>query len=279
MANLTRGKSFGRKGYAVCAALVMLLWPFPLPCTAGTSGGPQRGASLRIEKLRLGRGVKDRELWGEDRRFSRYERVYLWVHVVGGPSAPIEAVWQHEGVEVYTHHLPIDGPSWRTWAYKTVDLPGEWIVTLLAPGGVILGEGRFLVTETPQPASWQGRYLFVEDSPNGDDFGVHVFHRLRIFQKGGKWWAILQRRGVSFHESFRCSIGMEGNRIDLYLDETLIGADRWKRGTHLLSLSRRVTPRGVALHTIWRAYRPHLSSPSEAGFAPLSERMSSLFGE
>ncbi|RMD97101.1 MAG: DUF2914 domain-containing protein [Deltaproteobacteria bacterium] len=279
MVNLTTGRSVGQRGHRVLAALALLLGVFPPPFMAEGRGSTQGAAPLRIEKLRMGRGVKNRELWGEDRRFSRYERVYLWVHVVGGPSAPIEAVWQHEGKEVYTHHLPIDGPSWRTWAYKTVDLPGEWIVTLLAPGGVILGEARFLVTETPQPQSWQGRYLFVEDSPNRDDFGVHVFHRLRIFQEEGKWWALLQTRGPQRHESFRCRIGMKGGQIDLYLDKTLVGEDRWERGTHLLSLARSVTPRGLRLRTLWGAYRPRLSATSEEGFAPLSERMSSLFGE
>lgn len=229
--------------------------------------GARGKAALRAVEFAVGKEVRQRRLVGRRDHFALYDRVFAWFHVVGGPAERVEVVWQHEGEEVYTHRLPIESASWRSWAYKTVHLPGEWVVTLLDAEGEILRETTFTVSEEMRPEAWAGRYAFTEDSPNSDDFGVHVFHELRIFEEGGAWWAVLQATGPRSGLRFRCRVTMSGGEISLYLDETVRGAKSWAKGTLLLTLSRMVTPNGVGIVTRWGAYRPLLQPlPAEGSY-------------
>ncbi|MBD3257987.1 DUF2914 domain-containing protein [candidate division GN15 bacterium] len=80
------------------------------------------------------------------------EQVWLWMKVTGADdTTAITLVWSHEGEEKARHDLPVNSPSWRTWASKKL-LPswtGDWQVKILNPQGDILKAVDFTVGGEP----------------------------------------------------------------------------------------------------------------------------------
>ena len=80
----------------------------------------------------------------EDSVFTVNEKVYLWMKVEGGPADSLTVTWKH-GDDTYETKLNIGGSPWRTWAYKTAWLAGDWSVTVTSPAGEVLKEMQFTV--------------------------------------------------------------------------------------------------------------------------------------
>jgi hypothetical protein len=119
-----------------------LAWIFgAIPAQAQEAGSK---AKLEITDARLGRGVEDREITGEDSTFTAGEQVYVWMRVVGGPSDPITVTWK-VGEHSSSYQLQVGGSPWRTWACKTVASAGEWEVTVADPDGGVLRRLSFHV--------------------------------------------------------------------------------------------------------------------------------------
>jgi hypothetical protein len=105
---------------------------------------------LKVVDAKLGKSVENREIVGEDSIFTQNEKVYLWMKVTGGPADSLTVTWKH-GTETYEAKLNIGGTPWRTWAYKTAWLTGEWSVTVSTASGEVLKEMNFTV-KAAEPA-------------------------------------------------------------------------------------------------------------------------------
>lgn len=103
---------------------------------------------LKVTEARLGTGVDNRILVGEDGPFALNQRVYLWLEVTGGPAEDIAVTWTH-GEHVFTTKLRVGGPTWHTWAYKTAAFGGSWKVSVEDAAGNELKSLQFTVGEAP----------------------------------------------------------------------------------------------------------------------------------
>lgn len=119
-------------------AIYTLLFSLPL-CAQEAEA-----AKLEITMAKLGKDVVDREIVEETSVFNVNDRAYLWLRVIGGPSEPITVIWKF-GEKTFSTELSIKASSWRTWAYKTLSDPGEWIVTVTDAKGNVLKELSFTV--------------------------------------------------------------------------------------------------------------------------------------
>ena len=106
-------------------------------------------SGLEIVEAKLGKGVQDRMIVDEDTVFAKNSKVYLWMKVVGGASQRVElstdeiTVTWTTGDRSYSTILTIGGSPWRTWAYKTVGITGDWTVTVTDASGNVLKEMSF----------------------------------------------------------------------------------------------------------------------------------------
>ncbi len=108
--------------------------------------GQEATTGLQIETAKLGTDVQDRELVGDTTAFNLNDRVYLWLKVVGGPADSLVVAWKTGDLE-YTTRLNIGGSPWRTWAYKTAAVAGNWTVTVSDASGTVLKELSFVVNK------------------------------------------------------------------------------------------------------------------------------------
>ena len=114
---------------------------------AAVSFGQEKMAAekgLTVVDAKLGKGVENRMITTEDSVFTVNEKVYLWMKVEGGPADSLTVTWKH-GDDTYETKLNIGGSPWRTWAYKTAWLAGDWSVTVTSPAGEVLKEMQFTV--------------------------------------------------------------------------------------------------------------------------------------
>jgi hypothetical protein len=102
--------------------------------------------TLKVDEARLGNNVQEGGLAGEATEFAPNGRVYLWMKLSGGPAEDITVTWKHGG-KGYGTKLKVGGSPWRTWAYKTVAVPGDWSVTVTDAAGNVLKELKFQVVE------------------------------------------------------------------------------------------------------------------------------------
>ncbi|HLE31117.1 MAG TPA: DUF2914 domain-containing protein [Bacteroidota bacterium] len=101
---------------------------------------------ITIETAKLGTAVQDRELVGDTTSFNLHDRVYLWMKIVGGSSDTITVTWK-TGENEFTTKLNVGGSPWRTWAYKTAAIAGDWTVTVTDASGTVLKELIFTVNK------------------------------------------------------------------------------------------------------------------------------------
>ena len=98
----------------------------------------------KVVELRLGTGVQDKQIVGEDSTFALNEKVYVWMKITGAANDSIVVSWKHADKE-YNTTIGIGSNSWRTWAYKTVSAAGDWTVSVSLPSGEVLKEASFTV--------------------------------------------------------------------------------------------------------------------------------------
>jgi hypothetical protein len=101
-------------------------------------------AGLKVVEMKLGTGVQDKQIVGEDSTFALNTKVYVWMKTTGGASDSILVTWKHSDKE-YKTTIGIGGNSWRTWAYKTVNAAGDWKVTVSTQSGDALKAANFTV--------------------------------------------------------------------------------------------------------------------------------------
>lgn len=132
------------KHVASLAALVFLT-VLAGPLLFGQQEGMTTGG-IEVVDARLGKAVENRELLDEAATFGLNERVYLWMKVAGASGDSITVTWKH-GEYTYSTTLGIGGSPWRTWAYKTAAVAGDWTVAVTDMNGNALKEMSFSVTE------------------------------------------------------------------------------------------------------------------------------------
>jgi hypothetical protein len=107
---------------------------------------PQKGG-LKIDEMKLGTAVENREIVGETAEFSVGQKAYVWMKVVGGAGDSLSVTWDF-GDKSYTTVLTIGGSPWRTWSYKTLYGAGDWKVKVTDSAGNLLKELEFKVKES-----------------------------------------------------------------------------------------------------------------------------------
>lgn len=103
-----------------------------------------KGSDIQIVDARLGTGVQDRMIVGEDSSFAPNSKVFLWMKVIGGATRQITVIWK-SGEYSRTATLTISGSPWRTWASKNVYTAADWAVTVTDTSGNVLKEMMFKV--------------------------------------------------------------------------------------------------------------------------------------
>ena len=97
-----------------------------------------------VTDAKLGKNVVDREVTDETTTFAVGEKAYLWLRVEGGTGETLTVVWKINDLE-FPVDLSIGGSPWRTWATKTLHLPGEWTVKVTDTAGNTLNEATLTV--------------------------------------------------------------------------------------------------------------------------------------
>jgi len=92
-----------------------------------------------VTDAKLGKNVVDRQITDETSTFAVGEKAYLWLRVEGGTGETLTVVWKVNDLE-FPVDLSIGGSPWRTWATKTLHLPGDWSVTVSDAAGNTLNE-------------------------------------------------------------------------------------------------------------------------------------------
>lgn len=84
-----------------------------------------------------------------DQFFASEGRVwcYTQVELPQGSSGLIQHIWRHEGVEKHRMELYVQGPSYRTSSFKTIDsqLKGHWTIEVATENGEVLDVVEFQV--------------------------------------------------------------------------------------------------------------------------------------
>ncbi|HUI28902.1 MAG TPA: DUF2914 domain-containing protein [Candidatus Acidoferrales bacterium] len=101
-------------------------------------------AGPKVVDMKLGAGIQDKQITGEDSTFALNAKVYAWMKVTGAAGDSIVVTWKHADKE-YKATIGVGGSPWRTWAYKTVSAAGDWTVTVLTQSGEVLKTGSFTV--------------------------------------------------------------------------------------------------------------------------------------
>ncbi len=112
--------------------------------TRAQDSGKKSEAGLKVVEMKLGTGVQDKQISGEDSTFALNSKVYVWMKITGGQGDSVVVNWKHADKE-YKTTIGIGGNSWRTWAYKTMSAAGDWTVSVMNQSGDVLKEASFTV--------------------------------------------------------------------------------------------------------------------------------------
>jgi Protein of unknown function (DUF2914) len=136
---------------ALCGlSLALLLTP------ARAAEEETHGSSLTVPEAAICTEVRDRTPVGTATRFpATVGRLYAFTRVAGADQPThVSHVWFHDDKEVHRIELSVDGPSWRTWSYKTIPpgWTGSWRVDVQDSTGVIIYSIPFTVSDEPAAA-------------------------------------------------------------------------------------------------------------------------------
>jgi hypothetical protein len=124
---------------------VVIIGVLLLSCaTQAQDANKKPEAGPQIAELKLGTGVQDKQIVGEDSTFALNGKVYVWMKVTGASGDSLNVTWK-QGDHSYNGTIFVGGNSWRTWAYKTVSATGDWTVTVSTQAGDVLKEATFSV--------------------------------------------------------------------------------------------------------------------------------------
>jgi transcriptional regulator with XRE-family HTH domain len=109
--------------------------------------GPAVGAAhaqLAVTEFGVGADVVDRQLVGQDVRFSEGSSVAFFTRVIGGAEGQkIHHVWLREDRVVQRIELPLGGAHWRTYSTKTLWGQGRWAVEARDADNRVLARSEF----------------------------------------------------------------------------------------------------------------------------------------
>jgi len=99
----------------------------------------------KIEPLRFGTAVENRELVGESDAFAAgTERVYCWIRVSGAKGQTLTAKWTLKEQVMAEVALEIQFDPMRTYCSKAIaENKGEWKVEIIDSSGEVLQSGTF----------------------------------------------------------------------------------------------------------------------------------------
>ena len=116
----------------------------PSRATVAQDTNKKSEAGPKVTEMKLGTGLQDKQIVGEDSTFALNSKVYVWMKITGAMSDSIIVNWKHADKE-YKTTIGIGGNSWRIWAYKTMSVAGEWTVSVSTQSGEALKEISFTV--------------------------------------------------------------------------------------------------------------------------------------
>jgi hypothetical protein len=140
--NLKMEKPMKKLALLTVASVGVLILSAGLMYAQDTNKKPEGG--MKVVEMKLGTGVQDKQISGEDSTFALNAKVYAWMKITGGAGDSIVVNWKHADKE-YKATIGIGGNSWRTWSYKTVAAAGDWTVTVSNQAGDVLKEASFTV--------------------------------------------------------------------------------------------------------------------------------------
>ncbi len=100
-------------------------------------------------EVKVGTEIADRMIVGEASSFpATVGKVYVWSRITGGAGeSTVKHVYSHNGTEMASVELRINGSSWRTWSSKSI-LPswtGNWEVKVVDASGATIGSTTFTI--------------------------------------------------------------------------------------------------------------------------------------
>ncbi len=108
------------------------------------SAMPEAELPLSIESMTFCTGVEEREpVEGGSEFATDIGKLYFWSNVLNeGEETTVEHIWYLNGEEKARVELPIRYPRNRVWSSKIIppEWDGQWVVEIVAAGGVKLGE-------------------------------------------------------------------------------------------------------------------------------------------
>lgn len=88
--------------------------------------------------------VENRQPVGENTRFTRGERVYVWSQIDHADGDEVEHVWKRDGKELRRARFEVGSSRWRVSSRLTSAPPGTYDVDVTA-GGEVLSTVHFTV--------------------------------------------------------------------------------------------------------------------------------------
>lgn len=104
-------------------------------------------AQTKVDPLRFGTAVENREIVGESDSFAAgTERVYCWVRVTGGKGQTLTAKWTLGEQVMAEVALDIQFDPMRTYCSKAIaGSKGVWKVEIIDTAGEVLQSGTFTI--------------------------------------------------------------------------------------------------------------------------------------
>ena len=114
------------------------------PVIHAQDAGMKSQAGPKVVQMKLGTGVQDKQIVGEDSTFALNSKVYVWLKITGSAGDSLTVTWK-QGDHSYKGNIFVGGNGWRVWAYKTVSMAGEWTVAISTQAGDVLKDASFMV--------------------------------------------------------------------------------------------------------------------------------------
>ncbi len=118
-----------------------------IPLMLLTAFWSRASAQTKVDPLRFGTAVENREIIGESDSFAAgTERVYCWVRVSGGRGEVLTAKWTLSEQVMAEVALDIQFDPMRTYCSKAIaGNKGLWKVEILDSTGQVLQSGTFTI--------------------------------------------------------------------------------------------------------------------------------------
>lgn len=129
---------------------VSLLFAVVVSLFAVTAFAQETTTAAMSAEVKVCTEIVDRMPVGEASSFpASVGQVFVWSRITGGASeSTVKHVYSHNGTEVASVELRVNGSSWRTWSSKSI-LPswtGDWEVKVVDASGATIGSASFTIS-------------------------------------------------------------------------------------------------------------------------------------